>query len=82
MFFKKEVLLLHGIYSIKNYHYSIINSIIILRFKLFKLAHGSSFVGANIASPTTGGETREECHKGRSSGKLVKAMSLSCEHWM
>ena len=31
--------------------------------------------------PTTGGGTREECHKGRSSGKLVKARSCSCEHY-
>ena len=38
----KQVLMLYGIYSIKNFHYSIINSIIILRLKLFKLAHGSS----------------------------------------
>ena len=25
--------------------------------------------------------TREECHKGRSSGKLVKARPRSCEHY-
>ena len=29
-------------YSINNYHNSITNSIIILRLKLFKLAHSSS----------------------------------------
>ena len=40
MFFKKQVIMLHGIYSIKNYHYSIINTIIILRLKLY--THGSS----------------------------------------
>ena len=33
---------LYELYSIKHYHISIINSIIILRVKLFKLAHGSS----------------------------------------
>ena len=42
MFFKKQVIMLYGIYSIKNYHDRIVNSIIILRLKLFKLAHGSS----------------------------------------
>ena len=42
MFFKKQVIIIYGIYSIKNYHNSIINSIIILRLKLFKLANGSS----------------------------------------
>ena len=39
--FKKQVIMLYGIYSIKNYHYSIINSIITLRLKLLKLVHGS-----------------------------------------
>ena len=29
----KQVIFLYGIYSIKNYHYSIINTIIILRLK-------------------------------------------------
>ena len=42
MFFKKQVIILYEIYSIKYYQYSIINTIIILRLKLFKLAHGSS----------------------------------------
>ena len=43
MFFeKKQVIILYGIYSIKNFRYSSINSIIILRLKLFKLAYGSS----------------------------------------
>ena len=39
--FKKQVIMLYGIYSLKNYHCRIINSTIILRLKLFKLAHGS-----------------------------------------
>ena len=42
MFFIKQVIILYGIYFIKNYHYSIINTIIILRLKLFKLVHGTS----------------------------------------
>ena len=33
--FKKQVIMLYGIYSINNYHYSIINTIIILRLKLY-----------------------------------------------
>ena len=40
IFFKKQVIMLYGIYFIKNYHYSIINTIIILRIKLY--THGSS----------------------------------------
>ena len=44
----KEIML-YGIYIKKHYHYCIINSIITLRFKLYKLAHDSI-----IASPTTG----------------------------
>ena len=42
MFFKNRVIMLYGIYSIKNYHYSIMNSIITLRLKLLKLTHVSS----------------------------------------
>ena len=42
IFFKKQVIMLYEIYFIKHYYFSIINSIIILRLKLFKLAHGSS----------------------------------------
>ena len=38
--FKKQVIMLYEIYSIKNYYYSIINTIIILRLKLY--THGSS----------------------------------------
>ena len=34
--------MLYEIYFIKHYYFSIINSIIILWLKLFKLAHGSS----------------------------------------
>ena len=39
-FFKKQVIMLYGIYSIKNYHYSIINTIITLRLVLY--THGGS----------------------------------------
>ena len=42
MFFKKQLIILYGIYFIKNYHYGIINIIIILRRNLFKLTHYSS----------------------------------------
>ena len=41
-YFKKQLIMLDKIYFIMIYHFSIINSIIILRFKLFKLTHGSS----------------------------------------
>ena len=41
-FFKKQVIMLYEIYFIKHYYFSIINSNIILRLKLFKLTHGSS----------------------------------------
>ena len=40
MFFKIQVIMLYGIYTIKNYHYIIINTIIILRLKLY--THGCS----------------------------------------
>ena len=33
-----------------------------------------------MSSPTTGGGTTEECHKGRTSGKLVKFRPRICEH--
>ena len=65
-----------------NYHFSIINIIVIIRLKLLKTDSWQFYIlQAKIASSTTGGGTREECHKGRSTGKLVKARSLSCEHW-
>ena len=35
---KKQVIMLYEIYLIKQYHFSIINSIVILRLKLFKPA--------------------------------------------
>ena len=41
-FFKKQVVMIYEIYLRKHYHFSIINSIVILGLKLFKLAHGSS----------------------------------------
>ena len=53
IFIKKQVMMLYGIYSIKNYYYSIINTIIILWLKLY--THGRLYVVlAKSASPTTG----------------------------
>ena len=40
LFFKKQVIMLYGIYSIKNYHYSIINTNNVLQLKLY--THDSS----------------------------------------
>ena len=37
-----KVIMCYEIYFINHYYFSIINSIIILRLKLFKMAHGSS----------------------------------------
>ena len=39
-YLKKQVIMLYEIYSIKNYHHNIINTIIILLLKLY--THGSS----------------------------------------
>ena len=44
IYFKKQVIMIYEIHLIKHYHFSIINSIVILRLKLFKRAHGSSIL--------------------------------------
>ena len=80
-FLNKQVIMLYEIYSIKNYHYTIINSIIILRLILFKLVMVALRSRGESESPTTSRGTSEECHKGRTSWGLVKARPFSCEHW-
>ena len=59
-----NVIMLYEIYFIKHYCFSIINSIIVVWLKLFKLAHGSSIVEAKIQSLTIGVGIIEECHNG------------------
>ena len=73
--------MLKEIYFLKHYHFSIINCIIILWLKLYKLTHGCSISSRRKLGVQPLAGTREECHKGRTSGKLVKSRPHSCEHW-
>ena len=83
IFFKKQVITIYeNLYFIKRYY--------LLKIKFFsdimvEIIYTDSrqfcIVEAKSANPTTGGGTIEECHKGRTSRKLVKDRPRSYEDW-
>ena len=78
---KNKVIMLYGIYSIKNYHYSIINSIIYYGWNYLNWLVVFLYSWGENCESSHWWETREECHRRRSYGILVKARPLSCEHY-
>ena len=82
-YLNKNYILCHNQYGFREKHstyMALLNMIDDISNELNNNNYSIGVFEAKIAIPTTGGETIEECHNGRTTEKLVKSRPRSCEH--